>query len=147
MSSCPACWTSDSHNRWTTIRGPVHGYGVTWWEVVVIYLASKGTDAVVGEVFDALLKSIKARVTAWYKARRDAGGPKGSRPMALDVRDEEGNILLGLELDPDGEVKDVTAERRAGPLKPRPEPADADDDQASVDDEARTDGNDPRSDG
>jgi len=22
MSSCPACWTTDSHNRWTTIRGP-----------------------------------------------------------------------------------------------------------------------------
>jgi hypothetical protein len=23
LSSCPACWTSDSHNRWTTIRGRV----------------------------------------------------------------------------------------------------------------------------
>jgi integrase len=24
LSSYPACWTSDSHNRWTTIRGPGH---------------------------------------------------------------------------------------------------------------------------
>jgi hypothetical protein len=24
VSSCPACWALDSHNRWTTMRGPRH---------------------------------------------------------------------------------------------------------------------------
>ena len=32
MSSCPACWTSDSHNRRTTIRGPGH-----WQAALVEY--------------------------------------------------------------------------------------------------------------
>lgn len=101
---------------------PQRGYGVTWWEVLIIYLASRGADAVVGRVYEALLDEIVEKAKAWYHARREEKGNK--RPFLLDIRDEDGQVLRALEIQPSGEVTDVTDREREKPTRPRPESED-----------------------
>lgn len=104
---------------------PQRGYGVTWWEVLVIYITMKGADAVLGHVYQLLLNEITEKVKAWYRERRLEKDNK--RPLLLDIRDEEGHVHRALEIQASGEFKDVT-EREAGkPLRPRPEAAGTDD--------------------
>lgn len=101
------------------------GYGVTWWEVLVIYISAKGADAVIGHAYQLLLDEITDKVKAWYRERRLEKDNK--RPLLFEIRDEEGHVLRALEQQASGELTDVT-EREAGkPLHPRPEPADSDD--------------------
>ncbi len=104
---------------------PQRGYGVTWWEVLVIYVAMKGADAVLGHMYELLLDEITDQVKAWYRARRLEKDNK--RPLLVDIRDEEGHVLRALELQASGEVEDVTEREAEKPVRPRPEPADTDD--------------------
>ncbi len=98
---------------------PQRGYGVTWWEVLVIYIAMKGADAVIGHVYQLLLDEITEKVKAWYRARRLEKDNK--RPLLLGIRDEEGHVLRALEIQSSGEVSDVTEREAEKPLRPRPE--------------------------
>lgn len=102
---------------------PQRGYGVTWWEVVVIYVAMKGADAVVGHAYQLLLDEITEKVKGWYRERRLAKDDK--RPLYLDVRDDEGHVLRALEVQSSGDVEDVTEREAQKPVRPRPDPADA----------------------
>lgn len=98
---------------------PQRGYGVTWWEVLVIYIAMKGADAVIGHGYQLLLDEITEKVKAWYRARRLEKDNK--RPLLLDIRDEEGHVLRALEIQSSGEVSEVTEREAEKPLRPRPE--------------------------
>jgi hypothetical protein len=104
---------------------PLRGYGVTWWEVLVIYLAVKGADAVVGHAYQLLLDDITEKVKRWYRERRAAKGNK--RPLHLAIRDDEGQVLRAIEMRPSGETADVTDKEREKPLTPRPDLSNADD--------------------
>lgn len=99
---------------------PQHGYGVTWWEVLVIYVAGKGAEAVMGHLYQLLLDEIREKVKEWYRERRLQKDDK--RLLFLDIRDEEEHVLRALELNASGEVQDVTEREQEKPLRPRPEP-------------------------
>lgn len=99
---------------------PQRGYGVTWWEVLLIYIATKGADAVVGHVYNLLLKEITDKVQAWYQRRRAETNNK--RPLLLEIRDEEGKVIKALEIEEANRIKDVTEAQKEKPLRPRPEP-------------------------
>lgn len=106
------------------------GYGVTWWEVLVVYVATKGIDAVVGRMHELLLNVITDTVKDWYHERRQARGDK--RPLSLTIRDDDGHVLRAIELKASGEVEDVTQREREKPVRPRPD----DSDDVNGDDEA-----------
>jgi hypothetical protein len=101
---------------------PQRGYGVTWWEVLYIYLGTKGLDALTGHAFQLLLDGITEKAKQWYRGRRDSKDNK--RPFYLGILDEEGRVLRALEIRPDGSTEDVTGREQSQPPKPRPEPAD-----------------------
>lgn len=101
------------------------GYGVTWWEVLIIYIATKGADAIVGRLYDAALDRIESSVKAWLARRRETEESK--RPFFLAVYDEDGELAKALEFRPDDEPVDVTERERAKGKRPRPEAVDEDD--------------------
>lgn len=96
------------------------GYGVTWWEVLIIYVASKGADAIVGRAFNEILDRLEATVRAWLGRRREAAEEK-SRPFFMAVYDEDGELLRALELPVDGDPIDVTDREREKGRRPPPE--------------------------
>lgn len=98
---------------------PQRGYGVTWWEVLLIYVGTKGADAVTWHAFQLLLDSVTDKAKTWYGDRRKAMDDK--RPFHLAILDEDGQVLHAVELRPDGTVDDVTEQERAKPLQPPPE--------------------------
>lgn len=73
---------------------PQRGYGVTWWEVLIIYVSMKGVDAVVGHVYQLLLDEITEKVKQWYRDR--SLKEEDNRPLLLDIRDDEGHVLRAL---------------------------------------------------
>ncbi len=85
---------------------PQRGYGVTWWEVLYIYLGTKGLDALTGHAFQLLLDGITEKAKQWYRGRRDSKDNK--RPFYLRILDEQGRVLRALEIRPDGSTEDVT---------------------------------------
>lgn len=99
---------------------PQRGYGVTWWEVLLIYIGSKGADAVTGHAFQLLLDGVTDKAKQWYRDRRTA--KDDTRPFYLGVLDEDGHVLRALEIRSDGADEDVTEQERAKPRRPRPEP-------------------------
>lgn len=121
---------ADLSEHYTTDVGVVEqrGYGVTWWEVLLIYLASKGADAIVGRTFDEALDRLVTAVQSWLGRRRDAAEEQ-SRPFFMAVYDEDGEILRALELPVDGDPIDVTDREREKGRRPRPEAVDEEGDQ------------------
>lgn len=115
----------DLSEQYTTDLGTVQqrGYGVTWWEVLLIYVASKGADAVVGRAFDELLDRLEAAVRAWLSGRRDQTENR-SRPLHVAVYDEDGELIRALNFPVDGDPVDVTDEAREKAPRPRPKPSD-----------------------
>jgi len=101
---------------------PQRGYGVTWWEVLLIYVGTKGADAAAGHAFQLLLDSVTEKAKDWYRDRRKAMDDR--RPFHLAILDDDGNVLRALELRADGAVDDVTEQERLKPLQPPPEPTD-----------------------
>jgi hypothetical protein len=111
---------------------PQRGYGVTWWEVVVIYLLTKGADAVVGRGYQLILDKITEKVKHWYQERRLKRG--NNRPLSLTFRDDQGHVLRALEMRATGETEEVTREERGRPMLPPPEPGEENDACSSQDD-------------
>lgn len=103
---------------------PQRGYGVTWWEILYIYIGTKGLDAVTGHAFQLALDSITEKVQDWYRGRRKS--KDSQRPFYFGILDEKGSVLRALEVRADGSVDDVTAREQSKPLKPRPEAAEDD---------------------
>ena len=51
---------------------PMGGRGVTWWEVLAIYLATKGADALIGHATVQAVDQIVNKVRRWVRRRRSA---------------------------------------------------------------------------
>lgn len=100
------------------------GYGVTWWEVLIIYIATKGADAIVGRLYDEALNKIESSVKAWLARRRET--EDGKRPFFLAVYNEDGELAKAVEFPRDDEPVDVTERERMKGKRPRPEPIDED---------------------
>jgi hypothetical protein len=101
------------------VRGfPQRGYGVTWWEVLTIYLAVKGADAVVGHLYKMLLDQLTEKVKRWYLERRANKG--NTRPLSLTFRNEEGFELRKVHMRATGETEDVMSEESDIPPQPPP---------------------------
>jgi class 3 adenylate cyclase len=94
------------------------GYGVTWWEVLLLYLGGKGADAVTGRTLTLLLDVISQKAKAWYADRVKKGA---GRPLSLILRDATGRVLRALVLQPSGEVEDVSGEHRGVRREPPPD--------------------------
>ncbi len=92
--------------------------------MLLIYIATKGADAIVGRVFDEALDRIEFSVRAWLARRRNDEDTK--RPFFLAVYDEDGELVKALEFPGDEESIDVTERERAKGKRPRPQPADED---------------------
>ena len=100
LSSCPACWTSDSHNRWTTIRGPGHEYPFDGDAVVGEECRSSlperggggslfvGEDLAVGEAAVAVDGGVHEGVADLVRCQRprSAARPLTRQPPPLGIR-------------------------------------------------------------
>lgn len=53
---------------------PLRGYGVTWWEVLLIYVGTKGADAATGHAFQLLLDSVTDALARSNASCEKAGG-------------------------------------------------------------------------
>ena len=111
----------DNHDLSVEVRPPPphRGYAVTWYKVLVIYLLNKGLDAVVGHAFELLIDDIKERVKSRYRDRRAKKGD--NRPFSLTFRDARGELLRSFELQPNGEIEDVTKAEESPQPPPAPE--------------------------
>jgi hypothetical protein len=93
----------DGFNAQLYLR-PLQGYGVTWWEVLTIWLLAPSRDALVGDAVNAVMAKIKGL----YAARRKSKA--NSRKMSVTIRDEQGKLLGKFELEPDGTVHETPAD-------------------------------------
>lgn len=82
------------------------GYGVTWWEVVLIYIGSRGAEVVLTNVVNDLYKV----AVGWARARFQK---EPGRPKYIAIRGPDGEILRSVEVRrPDAEPEDKTEEDR-----------------------------------
>lgn len=65
---------------------PQRGYGVTWWEVLYIYLGTKGLDALTGHAFQLFLDGITEKAKQWYRGRRFRKTTTGPSTWASSMR-------------------------------------------------------------
>ena len=97
---------------------PQRGYGVTWWEVLTIYLVVQGVDAAVKHLYKLLLDQLTEKVKHWYLERRANKG--NTRPLSLTFRNKEGYELRKIDMRATGETEDVTSEESEIPPRPPP---------------------------
>ena len=78
--------------------------GITFGEVVAVYIGMKALDTVTGHVMDAALQRIIDAAKAWgrerFGKRGDAPNP---RPVVITFFDEEGKVIRTWKIDKDGE--------------------------------------------
>lgn len=93
------------------------GYGVTFIEVVIVYIAMKALDATVDRIFEKLLDKVEGAGTQWWKRRRIGR----NRPASVLICDEEGNVLRSLDYTPDADDpvgKDAAQVEKRLPMPP-----------------------------
>ena len=99
---------------------PERGYGVTFIEVVIIYIAMKVLDATVDRIIERTLDKAEAAGTQWWKRRRLE---KARRPATVLICDEDGNVLRSIEYRPEDEPTRADVKQAAKRL-PMPPPED-----------------------
>jgi hypothetical protein len=96
------------------------GYGVTWWEVLNVWIKD---PAVVGGVAGAasakVVEKLVEVVIDWLKRRHSDKATK-KRPKIVTILDHEGNVLKSVELQADSPMVDKTAEKRSEPRRKPP---------------------------
>src|SRR3954447_9616568 len=101
-----------SHEGGTSIeiyKPQRRGYGITLWEVLLLYFGRKGADAITGRALSLMLDATVDKVKAWYAARVKNGA---ARPLSFTLRDSTGRALRALKFKSSGEVEDVTGEHK-----------------------------------
>jgi len=74
------------------------GYGVTFIEVVLLYVAYKAMDKVVDRALDRTVDKAESAGTRWWAKRRLE---RRNRPATVLICDEDGNVLRSLECRPE----------------------------------------------
>jgi hypothetical protein len=92
-------------------------YGVTFWEVLTIYVAVKALDAAIEASVSKLVEAIIEKGKHWVQRHRDAHDWH-HRPFALTVRDADGNLLAAIDIDRDGVATDAKEQRAAKETPP-----------------------------
>jgi hypothetical protein len=94
-------------------------YGVTWWEVVLIYLGTQGLDNLTSHAFDTLLEKLADVAKAWARRRfkKKLDAHSNPRPEFFAILDDDGKVLRAWKIDARGE-SDETANTL--PHQPRP---------------------------
>jgi hypothetical protein len=87
---------------------PQRGYAVTWWEVLIIYVLTKG-DVVIEHILKEHLDDLTEKVKRWYRERRAKKDNK--RPLSLTFRDGKGHALRQVNMQATG----VTETEPEGP--------------------------------
>ncbi len=70
---------------------PPGGAGVTWWEVLGIYVGSHVTDALIGDLVSKLVDGTVDWIRA--KARRSRDNDKAMRPQSITIYGPDGKPL------------------------------------------------------
>lgn len=77
------------------------GRGVTWYEILEVYLAAKIGDAAVAHLVDGTLDGVVKVFKDWArKHRRNSHG----RPQLIRIRIEEHSEQIEVEVDPEGKT-------------------------------------------
>ena len=93
------------------------GYGVTWWEVLRIWVT---TDAVGGAVAGALVTELVNIAVGWARGRLDREGPS-KRPKYVAILGPDGKVLKSvLVRNSEDEPEDHTDEDRREPPRRLP---------------------------
>ena len=95
-------------------------YGVTWWEVVFIYVGTRGLDSLVTHAFDESIDKLADVVKTWARLRfnKKLKNYPNPRPEFFAILDDDGNVLRAWKIDARGE-SDETATTLPRPLPPR----------------------------
>jgi hypothetical protein len=95
-------------------------YGVTWWEVVLIYVGTHALDSVTSNAFDSLIHKLANTVKTWARRRfsKKLLSHPNPRPEFFAIMDEDGNVLQAWKIDARGET-DETAATLPRPLHPK----------------------------
>jgi hypothetical protein len=90
---------------------PPGRYGVTWWEVVYIYLGMKAIDAMTSRALDAVLDKIVETAKHWARGRM--ARKETNRPEYFAVLDAEGKVLRSWKIDKEGEEEQTEKDRKS----------------------------------
>jgi len=91
-------------------------YGITWWEVVYIYVGMKALDAVTSRALDAMLDRIVETAKRWAHERM--AHKRTSRPEYFAVLDTEGKVLRSWKIDKEGEEEQTEKDRKSPIRRP-----------------------------
>ncbi|MGP4048356.1 hypothetical protein [Streptomyces sp. 2A115] len=70
--------------------------GVTWFEVLYIYLGTKALESLTGYVFDALAEQTLGRVINWAKDRLRRG--ETNRPQSITIYGPDNEPLITVKI-------------------------------------------------
>jgi hypothetical protein len=87
-------------------------YGVTWLEVVAIYVGAKVLDGMTADAIDIAVKKLANTAVDWAKARFRKH-PDNTRPQYISLYGPDGELLKSVQVDPKGDVQDHTERDRA----------------------------------
>lgn len=88
--------------------------GLTWYEVVLVYLGIKALDTVTGDAMDAVLHRVidVAKVWGRERFRKEPDKPR-LRPLVISFLDEDGTVLHSWKIDKDGDGEQTLADDQA----------------------------------
>jgi hypothetical protein len=95
-------------------------YGVTWWEVVLIYLGTQSLDSLTSHAFDKVIDKLADVAQTWARRRfkKKLDSHPNPRPEFFAILDDDGNVLQAWKIDAQGE-SDQTATTLPNPPRPR----------------------------
>ena len=96
-----------------------HGYGVTWWEVVYIWLKEPLVIGTVGAVAGKVLEKVVEAAIDWVKESYASKGSK-ARPRLVSILDKDGKVLKSFEVKGGTEPHDCTNREREKPPRKLP---------------------------
>lgn len=84
-------------------------YGVTWWEVICIYVLSHGLDSLTNHAFEQLIDKLAEVAKGWARGRftKKLEDHPNPRPEFFAILDESGKALRAWRIDARGETDEL----------------------------------------
>jgi hypothetical protein len=98
---------------------PQRGYGVTWWEVLYIWLKEPLVVGAAGAVAGKILEKVVEAAIDWVKESHTSKGSK-ARPRIVSILDKDGKVLRAFEVKDGTELYDCTIREREKPPRKLP---------------------------